>query len=107
MLLLYFKHNCTISKSASKLRYFGKCLIFLTKKTLQLSVVNAGTPSPIRSVKSALIVNQELEFRAKNAEASLAELKKSVDELKKEKTEQEKVMEEKMEKLRGDYDEAR
>ena len=69
--------------------------------------MNAGTPSPIRSVKSALIVNQELELRAKNAEASLAELKKSVDELKKEKTEQEKVMEEKLEKLRGDYDEAR
>ena len=58
--------------------------------------MNAGTPSPIRSVKSALIVNQELELRAKNAEASLAELKKSVDELKKEKTEQEKVMEEKV-----------
>ena len=68
----------------------------------------------MKSVRSALIVNQELEVRAKTAESSLAELKKSLeaaranlDELRSEKAKVETAWTEKYEKLRDELSEAR
>ena len=74
----------------------------------------AGTPSPLKSVRSALMVNQELEVRAKTAESSLVEVKKSLDaaksnldELKAEKAKVETAWNEKYEKLRDELSETR
>jgi hypothetical protein len=63
-----------------------------------------SSPSPIKGFKVAF---GELEARAKNAEQVADELRKSLDEVKKEKADKEKVLEERVEKLREDLAEAR
>ena len=63
-----------------------------------------GTPSP--KVKSSLAL-QELEVRAAKAETALCAMKNDFEEFKKSKIEQEKVLEEKLEKAREDLNESR